>query len=239
MTIINQYGQAIGYPLPHWSACSRPQSIVLQGQYCRLEPLNVQKHAQDLFDAYSSATDERDWTYMFTGPFHTIEELTEHLQQIESCLDPKRYVVIDSQSNKAVGSVALMRIDSANGVVEVGNVAFSPALQKTIAATEAQFLLMRYVFEQLHYRRYEWKCDSLNEPSKAAALRLGFSFEGIFRQAAVYNGRSRDTSWYAMIDKDWPMIRDALINWLAPNNFNHQGQQQQSLSDIRMAQQRR
>lgn len=176
---------------------------------------------------------------MFTGPFHTIEELTEHLQQVESCLDPKRYVVIDSQSNKAVGSVALMRIDSANGVVEVGNVAFSPALQKTIAATEAQFLLMRYVFEQLHYRRYEWKCDSLNEPSKAAALRLGFSFEGIFRQAVVYNGRSRDTSWYAMIDKDWPMIRDALINWLAPNNFNHQGQQQQSLSGIRMAQQRR
>ncbi|CAG9296343.1 GNAT family N-acetyltransferase [Celerinatantimonas diazotrophica] len=234
MPVQNQYGQPIGESLTHWSARPQPQSIVLQGEHCRLEPLNAQKHAQDLFDAYASAADDRDWTYMLIGPFHTIEELTEHLQQVESCLDPKHYVIVDSQSNNAVGLIALKSIDSANGVIEVGNVAFSPLLQKTIAATEAQFLLMRYVFEQLNYRRYEWKCDSFNEASKKAALRLGFSFEGLFRQAIVYNGRSRDTSWYAMIDKDWPIIRDAFIKWLSPKNFNHQGQQKRSLSCMRL-----
>jgi RimJ/RimL family protein N-acetyltransferase len=147
--------------------------------------------------------------------------------------DPMHFAVVDLNTGKAVGTLALMRQDPTNGVVEVGYVAFSPRLKQTPLASEAQFLLLSYVFEGLRYRRYEWKCDSLNAPSRKAARRLGFTFEGIFRQAVVYKGRSRDTAWYSIIDSERPEIGKALRAWLHPGNFDADGWQRRPLSDMR------
>ncbi|MFE4594113.1 GNAT family N-acetyltransferase [Streptomyces laurentii] len=147
--------------------------------------------------------------------------------------DPLQYAVVDGRTGTAVGTLALMRQDPSNGVVEVGSVAFSPLLKRTPISTEAQFLLMSYVFDELGYRCYEWKCDSLNAPSRKAALRLRFSFEGIFRQALVYKDRSRDAAWYSVIDSEWPHVGEALREWLSPDNFGADGVQKRSLSAVR------
>jgi RimJ/RimL family protein N-acetyltransferase len=198
-----------------------------------MEPLSAYRHADDLYSAYSLAADGRDWTYMPTGPFGCREDYRKYVATVTQADDPMHFAVIDLTSGKAVGTLALMRQDPTNGVVEVGHVAFSPRLKQTPVASEAQFLLMSYVFEGLGYRRYEWKCDSLNAPSRSAAQRLGFTFEGIFRQAVVYKGRSRDTAWYSIIDSDWPKIGKAFRAWLEPDNFDEDGRQRQSLSDMR------
>ena len=144
--------------------------------------------------------------------------------------DPRHYAVIDHATGLALGTLSLMRHDPAHGVIEVGNVVFSRALQRTPISTEAQYLAMRYVFDDLGYRRYEWKCDSLNAPSQRAAARLGFSYEGIFRQAVVYKGRNRDTAWFGLVDRDWPGVRDAFERWLDPANFDAEGNQRQALA---------
>lgn len=144
--------------------------------------------------------------------------------------------MIDRATNRAVGTLALMRIDPANGVIEVGSVTFSPLLKRTPASTEAQYLLMKYAFDTLGYRRYEWKCDDLNAPSRKAAVRLGFRYEGTFRQAIVYKGRNRDTAWYSIVDGEWPAVAAAFEAWLSPDNFDTQGSQRQSLTAIRAAQ---
>ena len=149
--------------------------------------------------------------------------------------DPLHYAVIDLSSGQAVGTLSLMRQDPTNGVVEVGNVTLSVLAKQTSLSTEAHFLLMSYVFERLGYRRYEWKCDSLNRPSRSAAQRLGFTFEGIFRQAVIYKGRSRDTAWYSIIDSEWPEVGAALEAWLGPENFHADGRQRQSLRSLRDA----
>ena len=232
-TIINQYGQPVGESLPDWSERSRPADVVLEGVFCRLEPLNAECHTDDLYTAYCSAPDHRDWTYMFAGPFHDAGEYRRYTEHASRSVDPKHYAVIDHKARKAVGTCALMRVDANNGVIEVGNVMFSPLLKKSPTSTEAQFLLMKHVFEDLRYRRYEWKCDSLNAPSRKAADRLGFSFEGIFRQAVVYKGRSRDTAWYSIIDKEWPAIKNAFLTWLAAENFDGEGKQRRSLVEVR------
>jgi RimJ/RimL family protein N-acetyltransferase len=229
----NPYQQAIGAPLPDWAPRPRPQRLTLAGRYCRLEPLDAQRHAADLFAAYSLAGDGRDWTYMASGPFTDAASHLAYVEKIVRADDPLHYAVIDLKSARAVGTLALMRIDPANGVIEVGHVAFSPALKRTPLSTEAQFLLMRYVFDTLGYRRYEWKCDSLNTPSRQAAERLGFQFEGIFRQALVYKQRNRDTAWFSIIDGEWPVYRAAFERWLAPENFDAQGQQLISLKALR------
>lgn len=231
--LVNAYQQAIGAPLPEWTTRPLPERKIIEGHYCRLEPLTPAQHAEALWQAVSSAPDERTWTYLAVGPFSDADVYRHHLTHAAASTDPLHYAVIDNRTGLAVGSLALMRIDPKNGVIEVGHVTFTSLLQRTALSTEAQFLLMRYVFEQLGYRRYEWKCDSLNAPSRAAAERLGFQFEGIFRQAIVYKGRSRDTAWFSIMDHEWPDIRTAFERWLAEENFDKQGQQLTRLQALR------
>jgi RimJ/RimL family protein N-acetyltransferase len=228
----NAFEQPIGAPLPDWNGAKPPARTPLAGRYCRIEPVNVEAHAADLFDAYRSAPDARDWTYLAIGPFETVDAYREHLTRIAASADPLHYAVIDAASGKAVGTLALMRIDPANGVIEVGHVTYSPRLKRTRVATEAMFLLMQYVFDELGYRRFEWKCDSLNEPSRAAALRYGFTFEGIFRQAIVYRQRNRDTAWFSVIDSEWPALRPSYTRWLDNTNFDAEGRQVERLADL-------
>lgn len=232
---VNLFGQPVGQALPLWSARAFPERITLTGHFCRVEPLNVAQHLDALYAAYAAAPDGRDWTYMFVGPFRDKEEYRAYLTATEQQRDAQCYVVIDKRSNNAVGTFSLMRVDMNNGVIEVGTVAFSSALKRTPMATEAHFLLMGYVFEQLRYRRYEWKCDSLNAPSRRAALRLGFTFEGIFRQAIICKGRTRDTAWFSLLDNEWPQRKQDVIDWLAQGNFDTEGKQVRTLADIRQS----
>jgi RimJ/RimL family protein N-acetyltransferase len=230
---LNEYGQPIGMPLQEWQPRPWPCYEVFTGRYCRLEPLSAERHGRELYDAYAQAQDGRDWTYMFAEPFADEKTYLAYAKNIEQGRDPMHFAVIDLQSQRAVGTLALMRIDAQNGAVEVGHVAFSPLLKQTCMATEAHYLLMCYVFDRLGYRRYEWKCDSCNQPSRKAALRLGFQFEGIFRQAVVYKGRSRDTCWFSVIDGEWPLLKQAFERWLAVENFNADGTQRVKLDALR------
>ena len=226
----NEFDQPIGYALPQWAPPPAPPRVPLQGRFCRVEPLAVAPHAVDLYAA--NALDHgRMWTYMGYGPFADLDAYTAWMARVCPGTDPLFYAIIDLTTGKAVGVASYLRLDPANGVIEVGHIAYSPLLQRTPAATEAMYLLMQQVFE-LGYRRYEWKCDSLNAPSRAAAQRLGFSFEGIFRQAVIYKGRNRDTAWYSIIDQEWPALRTAFTQWLAPTNFDDQGQQRISLATL-------
>jgi len=203
------------------------------GRYCRLEPVSVPRHEQQLFEAYSQAPDGRDWTYLFADRPDTPADFHAYLARLEASTDPLHFTIIDEQTARAAGTAALMRIEPIHGVIEVGSITFSPLLKKTRAATESMFLMMRRAFDELGYRRYEWKCDSFNAPSRAAALRYGFTFEGIFRQAIVYKGRSRDTAWYSITDAEWPRVRAAFEAWLDPVNFSVDGRQKRRLSDLR------
>lgn len=215
----NEFGQPIGPSLANWQPRPLPARVALQGQYCRLEPLDPARHGADLLQAYRRAPDSRDWTYLGSGPFEDDDQFWDFLRRVSEIPDQLHFAVVDSSSEQALGTMALMRIDPANGTIEIGQISFSPALQQTRAATEAQYLLMRLVFDELGYRRYEWKCDSLNARSRRAATRLGFQFEGVFRQAVVYKKRSRDTAWYAVIDSEWPALRKSFVRWLEPGNF--------------------
>lgn len=221
----NEYGQAVGDPLPGWTPVALPDAVRLPGRYCTLEHLDPEQHADDLYAAYAAAPDARDWTYLPNGPFPTLESLRDWATAAAQGADPRHYAVIDNATGRALGTLSLMRHDPKNGVVEVGHVTFSRALQRTPSSTEAQYLLMRYAFDDLGYRRYEWKCDSLNAPSRKAAERLGFTYEGAFRQAVVYKGRNRDTAWFALTDSDWPPVRDGFEKWLHPTNFDTGGNQ--------------
>jgi RimJ/RimL family protein N-acetyltransferase len=204
----------------------------MEGRFCTLVPLDPAAHARELFAANSLDKEGRNWTYLFVGPFADFESYREWLEQVAKSDDPLFHTIIDKESGKAVGVATFMRIDRAHGVIEVGNINYSPLLQRKPAATEAMFLMMRRAFDELGYRRYEWKCDSLNAPSRAAALRLGFQYEGLFRQAVVYKGRNRDTTWFSMIDREWPALRGAYEQWLAPENFDGAGHQKRKLSDL-------
>jgi RimJ/RimL family protein N-acetyltransferase len=234
-TRTNQYAQPIGEPVPNWSPRPTPADVGLEGAHCCLEPLNAERHADELYAAYRAAPDGRDWTYMSIGPFDCAEDYRRYAEAAAHSTDPHHYAVIEGKTGKAVGTLSLMRIDAAHGVIEVGNVTFSPHLKQTPLSTEAQFLLMAHVFDTLGYRRYEWKCDSLNAPSRKAAERLGFTFEGIFRQAVVYKGRNRDTAWHSIIDAEWPRLKQAFQTWLSAANFDEQGRQRRSLAEIRRA----
>ncbi len=227
---VNEFGQPVGHALPDWTARAAPPAMVMQGNWCRIEPVSVECHAKSLFAAFAAAPDDRDWTYMSAGPFADATKFEAYLARIASSVDPLHQTIIDLRSGDAVGTAALMRVDRFNGVIEIGHISYSRRLQRTTAATEALFLFMRRVFDELGYRRFEWKCDHLNAPSRAAALRYGFSYEGIFRQAVVYKGRSRDTAWFAITDQDWPVLRDAYQQWLAPENFDATGKQVRRLA---------
>jgi RimJ/RimL family protein N-acetyltransferase len=226
----NRFGLPRGAPVPGWSARRKPPHRALTGSYCRVEPLSIERHAHELYRCFMEAPDGRDWTYLPIERPETLESLVEYLTRAEDLL---RFAVIDGRTDTAVGTAALMRMDPANGVIELGSITFSPRIKRTRVSTEAIFLLMQLVFDELGYRRLEWKCDRLNIPSRAAAERYGFSFEGIFRHAVVYKGRNRDTAWYAMIAEEWPHIRQALVTWLTPENFDAAGEQRRSLREIR------
>jgi RimJ/RimL family protein N-acetyltransferase len=233
MTRLNEYDQPIGDAVLGWSPRLLPPRANIEGRHCRLEPVDAQRHGPDLFAAITSAPDGRAWTYLFQEPFAQYEAFQVHLEHMQTSRDPLFFAVADNTTQRAVGYLALMRIDPAHGVIEVGNINYSPLVQRTPAATEAQYLLMKLVFDTLGYRRFEWKCDSLNAPSRRAAQRLGFRFEGVFRQAVVYKGRSRDTAWFSIIDSEWPAVRAAMEAWLSPDNFSSDGTQRTSLVDIR------
>lgn len=230
---VNRFGQPVGSPLNGWQPRPLPQPLDFQGRTCRLAPFDAGQHAAALYEAYAQAADERDWTYMPAGPFASEADYLKYAEQMAQSRDPLHFTVIDCRSDKPVGTLALMRIVPEHGVMEVGHVTFSPQLQRTVMATEAHYLLMRYAFEGLGYRRYEWKCDSCNQPSRRAAARLGFQFEGLFRQAIVYKGRNRDTCWFSVIDSDWPQVKQGFERWLAPENFTAEGQQRETLETLR------
>ncbi len=227
----NALGQPIGRPLPNWDPPPAPRRAVLRGRYCRLEPLDAARHGAELHAANSLDREGRMWTYLFSGPFRTEQEFAGWLETREDSLDPLFFTIVDEGSGRATGLASYLRIEPAHGSIEVGHLAFSPLLQRTRAATEAMYLMMKQAFE-LGYRRYEWKCDALNAASRRAAERLGFTFEGIFRQAVVYKGRNRDTAWYSVIDSEWPARAAAFEAWLEPANFDADGRQRRPLRGV-------
>ena len=232
MTQQTPQGQPVGFPVPGWTPRPRPPRRPMAGRYCRLEPLDPARHGPDLFAA-NAADDGRMWTYLPVGPFDGEAAYRRWLESVAGGDDPLFHAVVDVAGGRAVGLCSYLRVDPPNGVIEIGHLQFSPRLQRTPAATEAMFLLIRRAFDELGYRRMEWKCDSLNAPSRAAAARLGFRFEGIFRQAVVYKGRNRDTAWYSIVDSEWPSRRAAGERWLEATNFDAAGRQIARLADLR------
>ena len=220
----------LGFTVDGWQPPPLPTKESMEGNHCRLTRLDPETHTADLFAAFAKDTENIDWTYLPYGPFDSPSTLKTWLEAVAGESDPLFYTVMDSQE-KAVGVASYLRITPASGSIEVGHIHFSPQLQNTPAATESMYLMMKHAFA-LGYRRYEWKCDALNQRSRRAALRLGLSFEGIFRQATVYKGRNRDTAWYAAIDSEWPELQTAFETWLDPANFDASGKQKVSLSDL-------
>lgn len=228
----NELGQPIGEALPDWSARPRPPRTPVSGAYCRVELLDVEAHAGDLYHACAEDSEDRIWTYLPYGPFENEAAYRDWMSAYCQNDDPLFHAIVDLQTGRAVGVASLMRIEPGAGVIEVGHINLSPKLQRTPASTEAMYLLMRRVFDELGYRRYEWKCDSLNMPSRRAALRLGFKFEGIFRQATLYKGRNRDTAWFSILDSEWPALKAGFERWLDAGNFDEQGKQNHSLAAL-------
>jgi RimJ/RimL family protein N-acetyltransferase len=231
MPAFNHLGQPIGDPLPGWTAPSTPARAPMAGQYSRLEPAH-ERFVPELYEAAAHDRDGRTWTYLPYGPLASEAEYGQWFAT--TCLgdDPLFFVIVDLALGRAVGQASYMNITPKGGSIEVGHVYFSPLAARTRIATEAMYLMMRRAFEA-GYRRYEWKCDALNAPSRAAAERFGFTSEGIFRQAIVTKGRNRDTAWYAAIDSEWPRLSAAFEGWLAPENFDASGQQRRSLASFR------
>jgi len=229
---INEFGQPIGEDVPDWKAVARPDRSTMEGRFCRIEGLNIERHLENLFEAFSEGDNDGLWTYMPVGPFATIKALKTWMESACQSEDPLFYALIEAETGKAVGIASYLRITPDFGVIEVGNIAFSPRLQKTPVATEVMFLMMQRVFNELGYRRYEWKCDNLNGPSKKAAARFGFTYDGKFDQAIVYKGRNRDTAWFSILDKDWLAVERGFQRWLAVGNFDADGQQKSRLSDL-------
>ena len=229
---LNEFGQPVGPPVPGWTPRPLPPRTVMEGRFCTIEPLDPERHAATLYAAFAE-DDGGMWTYLPRGPFATAGAYREWAESAALLDDPLTHTIIDNATGEAVGTAAYMRIDAASGVIEVGSITYSPRLQRRPAGTEAMYLMMRRVFDELGYRRYEWKCNSLNMPSRAAALRLGFQYEGLFRQATLTRGRNRDTMWFSVIDREWPALRDAFERWLDPANFDAAGRQRQSLASFR------
>jgi RimJ/RimL family protein N-acetyltransferase len=233
MTRRNEWGQEIGPELPGFEPPLGPPRSPLSGRYVELAPLDPDRHGAELYAAHASLPGSH-WTYLPYGPFESASAYQRWLAQ--QCLgdDPIFYTLIDKPSGKLAGLAAYLRIQRESASIEVGHLSFTPLVARHPGATEAMTLMMGRAFE-LGYRRYEWKCDALNAPSRAAATRLGFRFEGIFRQATLYKGRSRDTAWFSVIDRDWPELERAHRTWLAPDNFDASGRQRSRLSDLTQA----
>jgi RimJ/RimL family protein N-acetyltransferase len=214
----------------------RPQRIVLDGRVVSVVPLDAAAHAETLYEGSRGEENEGLWRYLFEGPFASRAAFDAHLRERARSEDPLFFAILDKSSGDAVwpavGYASYMRIEPAHRVIEVGSILFTPRLQRTVGATEAMYLMARHVFEDLGYRRYEWKCNALNAPSRRAALRLGFTFEGVSRQHMIVKGRNRDTAWFSMLDSEWPQRKAAFERWLDPSNFNAEGRQQVSLSAL-------
>ena len=228
---VNELGQPVGFPMPGWRRPPRPPREPIAGRWCRVEPLEPARHAEPLFAAYGLDRDARGWTYLPYGPFADLAGYRAWMDAITGGDDPLFFAIVEPASGRPVGVASYLRIDPAAGSIEVGHLRFSALLQRTAAATEAMILMMRNAFA-LGYRRYEWKCDALNAPSRAAALRLGLSFEGVFRHAVVVKGRNRDTAWFAATDRDWPALSAAFDRWLDPENFDPDGRQRVRLGAL-------
>jgi RimJ/RimL family protein N-acetyltransferase len=225
----NDHGQPLGRPVEWTGAAAPAADVVLEGRGVRLEPAGPQ-HVDDLYAALCRADDDPIWTYLAWERPRDRDELAAIVE--EGVADPGqvRYAIVPTETGRAAGFCSLMRIDPQKGSIEVGGIAFGRQLQRSRAATELQALLMRHAFDDLGYRRYEWKCDSLNAPSRRAALRLGFIWEGRFRNALVYKGRNRDTDWFSITDGEWPRVRAALDAWLDEDNFDDMGRERTRLA---------
>lgn len=230
----NELGLPVGPPVSGWTGASMPPRAAIQGCAARVEPLDPDIHAAELFESFRLDREGRLWTYLPSGPFETEESLREELRR--QCARPDRermpHAIIDLARGTAAGMASYLRANPEAGSIEVGLICMSPLLQRTIPATESMYLMASRVFGELGYRRYEWKCDSLNGGSRRAAVRLGFAFEGVHRQSLVYRGRNRDTAWYAMLDREWPALSKAFEAWLDPSNFDCRGRQRASLSGL-------
>lgn len=219
--------------LSQWTERPLPERKVLEGRTVRLEPLDVERHGQGLFEASSVDDANTRFTWLFQYAPQSLSEMLPWIEKSAQSSDPLFFAVIDKATGKVAGRQALMRIDAANGSIEIGNVYWGPLISRKVAATEAQYLFMRYIFDELGYRRYEWKCNDDNLPSKRAAERFGFQFEGVFRQHLVAKGRNRNTAWYSVIDSEWPVLKQAYEAWLEPENFDASGQQIKKLEELR------
>lgn len=207
-----------------------PERVTREGRFARIAPLDAARHGPDIWAG--GLADPAVWTYMGYGPFADEAAFLAWLAGRESLTDPLYFAILDRETGRALGCATLMEIRPAHGVIEVGHIFFSPALQKTPIATEAIFLLMAYVFDELGNRRFEWKCDNGNAPSKRAARRFGFTPEGVFRQHMIVKGRNRDTAWFSILDTEWPALKTAYRTWLAPDNFDEAGRQKRALGDL-------
>lgn len=222
----------LGHEVPGWTPRTHPKKEIFEGRTVRMEPIN-EGHAEDLFAAFREDQAGLIWDYLPYGPFDSLSEFEAWMQQTVFTQDPQFYVFVPKATGKASGVASLMRIDRAHGVAEVGHINMAPSLQRTAAATEGLYLLMRHCMQDLGYRRFEWKCNALNQASRRAAERYGFTFEGVFRQANVFKGRNRDTAWFSFLDSEWPEIAAGFETWLDPSNFDSAGKQIRTLTQCR------
>jgi len=228
---VNKLGQPVGAPIEDWKGATEPDREAIVGPRCRLESLDADRHAAALYAAYSKNAEGRNWTYLPYGPFESEQAYVDLVRGILTLRDTYFFAIVDALSGEPLGVASYLRAVPAMGTIEVGHLSYSPALQQTPVSTEAMYVMMKRVFEDWGYRRYEWKCDSLNAPSRAAAERLGFRYEGTFRNHVVAKNRNRDTAWFAITDDEWPGIRSAMETWLAPTNFDESGNQRTRLGD--------
>lgn len=221
--------------LSEWSGVPRPDRITLDGRYTRLEPLDPRQHTDDLFAVATAPGAADRFRYLFESEPADAADFANWVAKAAAASDPLLFAVIDRATGRAEGRQALMRIDPVNGVIEIGSIHWGPSIARSRVTTEALYLFARHVFETLGYRRFEWKCNNMNEPSKRAALRFGFTYEGLFRQHMVAKGQNRDTAWFSIIDTEWPALARAFQAWLAPENFDAAGRQRHRLEDLRAA----
>lgn len=232
MLIQNEFGQTVGYQVVDWSTKEEPFKSSLKGNYCILEPMEINKHGSKLYDSLLIDNHGESWTYLPYGPFKSFAEFHDWLKITNSEKEVLLYSILDVINNIPIGIAGYLRINPEHGVIEIGHLHFSKLLQKTPAATEAMYLMLKNVFDTLQYRRCEWKCNALNKASWNAALRLGFQFEGVFRQSNVYKNFNRDTAWFSIINQEWPTLKERFHRWLHPDNFDMYGNQKLSLREI-------
>jgi RimJ/RimL family protein N-acetyltransferase len=214
------------------SPAQRPQPVVLPGRVVTLRPFDTPSQAEALYEGTHGPEQDDQWRYMGDGPFTDIAAYVQAFEKKQQSIDPLFFAIVDNATGLPVGQASYLRMEPAHRSIEVGNIIFTPALQRSCGATEAMYLMARHVFDDLSYRRYEWKCNALNQPSRRAALRLGFTFEGVFRQHMIVKGRNRDTAWFSMLDSEWPRLQANFEQWLSPSNFDESGRQKVSLSRL-------